>query len=89
MSDNLTQRVIKVVAGVKNVAPESIGLDNSLEELGVDSLDSVSIVFDLESEFKIEIEAQDAAAARTVADLVEGVRRLTGAASGEPATAAA
>jgi acyl carrier protein len=85
MFDSLTQRVVKVVAGVKNVAPESISPETTLEELGVDSLDAVSIVFDLESEFKIDIEADEAAAARTVADLVEGVRRLVG----EPADVAA
>lgn len=83
MTDTFTQRVIAVVARVKNVAPESISPSTTLDELGVDSLDAVSIVFDLEAEFNIEIEPAEAAAAASVSDLVEGVRRLTAADGGE------
>ncbi len=78
MTDTITQRVIAVVASVKNVAPETLTPGTTLQELGVDSLDAVTIIFDLEEEFNLEIPSAQAAAL-TVRDLVAGVRVLSGA----------
>ncbi len=48
-------RVLKVIALTKRLPRETVTLDSSFESLGIDSLDRLNILFDLESEFDIEI----------------------------------
>ena len=84
MSDAQSRRVIEIVADVKRIPAESLSRESALEDLGVDSLDAMSIIFDLENEFSIEIPDEQAAAVRTVGDLIDGVRRLTAPVDGVP-----
>ena len=76
MSESVEQRVVRVIAAAKNLDPQAISVNTTLEELGLDSLDAMSVIFDLEGEFDIEIPEEDAEKARTVGDLVQGVGRL-------------
>ena len=76
MSESVEQRVVRVIAAAKNLDPQAISVNTTLEELGLDSLDAMSVIFDLEGEFDIEIPDEDAEKARTVGDLVQGVGRL-------------
>lgn len=77
MNDDLEQRVIRIIATSKGLDPEGISAATTMDELGLDSLDGMSMIFDLENEFDVEIPDEAAEQARTVGDLVEGVRRLT------------
>jgi acyl carrier protein len=54
-----------------------------MEELALDSLDGMSIIFDLENAFEIEIPEDAAEKAKTIGDLVEGVRQLVAGARAE------
>lgn len=76
MNDDLEQRVIRIIATAKGLDPDGLGPATTMEELGMDSLDGMSMIFDLENEFDVEIPDDAAEQARTVGDLVEGVRRL-------------
>ena len=60
---------------------EKVTLDSSFEELGIDSMDGVNIVFALENEFNINVPDEDVKNIRSVRDMVEGVSRLVAAAS--------
>jgi acyl carrier protein len=53
MSDELTQRVCKVIAASKRIPEERVTVDSAFEELGIDSMDAVEILFALENEFDI------------------------------------
>jgi acyl carrier protein len=67
-------RVARVLRESVGVDPERITPDARLvEDLGVDSLDRIELVFELESEFGIEIPDQEIAQVQTVGDVV---RRL-------------
>jgi len=44
--------------------------------LGIDSMDSINILFDLESEFDIEIKDEDAKKIRTIREMIDGVTYL-------------
>jgi acyl carrier protein len=79
MNEPLEQRVVRIVATSKGLDPGTISADTPMEELGLDSLDGMSIIFDLENEFDVEIPDEAAENARTVGDLVEGVRALIAA----------
>lgn len=76
MSEDLTQRVIGVMAATQHLPVETIKIDSTFVELNIDSLDGINILFALENEFDINIPDEGAREIRTVHDMVEGVRKL-------------
>jgi acyl carrier protein len=83
MSNDLTQKVISVIAKTQRIPPEKISQDSTFEELGLDSLDSVNILFALEEEFNIDIPDEAARDIRSIRQMIEGIEKLL-AASGSP-----
>jgi acyl carrier protein len=79
MSDELTDRVIAVMAATQHLPVETITLESTFAELNIDSLDGINILFALENEFNIDIPDQGAKEMRTVRQMVEGVRQLVDA----------
>jgi len=76
MSDDLTQRVIASIAEAQHMEPEKITIDSTFEELGIDSLDGINILFIVETEFDISIPDEAAQQIRTVREMVDGVEKL-------------
>jgi acyl carrier protein len=76
MSDELSQRVIKVIATSKRIPVESVTIDSDFAALGIDSMDAVEILFALENEFDISIPDEDARQVRSIRQMCEGVERL-------------
>lgn len=89
MEDELSRRVIEVMAATQHLPLEKITIDSSFQELGIDSLDGINILFALESEFDVNIPDDAAKEIRTVRDMVEGVRQLVSAKQTEDSTASA
>ena len=54
MSDQLTERVLHVIANTQRISPEKVTMDKSFQELGIDSMDGINILFALENEFDVE-----------------------------------
>src|ERR1700691_4752045 len=75
-SDELTQRVLRIIAETQRKDPAQVTIDSSFEELGIDSMDGVNIVFALENEFNINVPDEEVRSIRNVRDMVEGVIRL-------------
>jgi acyl carrier protein len=88
MSDELIQRIRNVIASTQRIPVEKVTIDSSFEELGIDSMDGVNILFALENEFNITIPDEAAKQIRNVRQMMEGVERLIagGAADTAPAT---
>lgn len=80
MSDAVADKVIATLASVKRIPVEKISLETNLQELGIDSLDVFTLLFELENAFKISIPDDDVRSIRTVNDIVEGIRKLIAAA---------
>ena len=78
MQDELAENVLAILARVKRIPREKISLDSPLQDLGIDSLDTVVLLSELEDHFKIEISDDAARSIRSVRDVVEGVRKLAG-----------
>lgn len=76
MSDELIQRVRKVIAASKRIPEERVTVDSAFEELGIDSMDAVEILFALENEFDISIPDEEVKTVRNVRQMVEGVGKL-------------
>jgi acyl carrier protein len=70
------EKVIATLASVKRIPVEQIKPDSSLQDLGVDSLDTFTLLFELESKFNISIPDDEARTIRTVSDIVAGVQRI-------------
>src|SRR5947209_7135444 len=88
--DDLTRRVLRIIAETQRKDLSLVTVDSSFEELGIDSMDGVNIIFALENEFNINVPDEEVKNIRSVRDMVEGVRTLVlqGPAPGDAAPAA-
>jgi acyl carrier protein len=82
MSDDLIQRVLKVIATSKRIPLETVTIDSDFQQLGIDSMDAVEILFALENEFDISIPDEEVRSVRNVRNMCEGVARLLAAKPG-------
>jgi acyl carrier protein len=76
MSEELTQRILKVIADSQKLPPEKVTMDSTFEELGIDSLDGVNILFALENEFNINIPDEGVQGIRGIRQMVEALDKL-------------
>ena len=79
MSDDLIQRVRKAIASSKRIPIETITIDSEFQQLGIDSMDAVEILFALENEFEINIPDDSVREVRNVRQMCEGVEKLLAA----------
>jgi acyl carrier protein len=82
MSDELIQRVLKVIATSRRIPLETVTIDSEFQQLGIDSMDAVEILFALENEFDISIPDEEVRNVRNVRQMCEGVEKLIAAKSG-------
>lgn len=83
MPDSVTEEVLDVIAKTQRIPREKITLDGRFEELGMDSMDAVNILFALEEKFDITIPDEGARQIRSIREMVEGVQKLVDAKAGE------
>ncbi len=72
------QQVIRVIAQTQRIPVETISLDSTFEQLKIDSLDGINIVFALENEFGIEIPDEGVHRMRSIREITVGVQQLLG-----------
>ena len=72
--------VRREVAEAAGVDPAAVGLDDRFEDLGLDSLDALGMISNLEDEFEVEVPDEDLRELETVRDAVTVLRRAAGAA---------
>ena len=76
MEDNITGRVLAVIAKTQHIAVEAVKPESTFEELKIDSLDGLQIVFALEAEFDVSIPDDEARRLTSVAQVVSGITSL-------------
>ncbi len=79
MSDDLIARTLDVIAKTQHLPREAVTLDKSFQDLKIDSLDAMNLVFAVESEFDISVPDDDVASIRSVREMAEGVAKLVAA----------
>jgi acyl carrier protein len=84
MADAVAEKVISTLASVKRIPADKITLETNLQDLGIDSLDVFTLLFELENAFKISIPDDDVRSIRSVNDVVTGVKKLLAAAPPDP-----
>lgn len=71
MDEEKTKRLVEVVADISDFPKEKIHNDSRLvDELGMDSLDCVTLVIAIEDKFDIDISDDEAERLRTVGDVI-------------------
>jgi acyl carrier protein len=76
---DLIGRVTGVIAKTQHIPPETVTIDSTFEELKIDSLDGINILFALESEFDVDIPDDAARQIRSIRDAVDGIEKLLAA----------
>jgi acyl carrier protein len=79
MSDELIQRMLKVIATSKRIPLQTVTIESDFQQLGIDSMDAVEILFALENEFDISIPDEEVRSVRNVRQMCEGVEKLIAA----------
>ena len=75
--DEIAQKLIEIVRKEKDLPEEKLTPETNLAEAGIDSLDSLTILFGIEEEFKISIPDDRARAIRTFGDMIDVVESMT------------
>lgn len=82
MSDEVTTKIIAIIAEQAMMEPGDISAESSLEELGLDSLALVEVVFGIEEAFDVSVpfNANDPSESdfdiTNVQAIVDGVKKL-------------
>ena len=76
MPESLSARVAAVIAKSRHLPIESVTMERTFQELNIDSLDGMNIVFAIEEEFGVNIPDDAAASLRSVRDVVDGIEAL-------------
>lgn len=69
-------KVLDIIAKQKRISPDQVTIDSTFQELGLDSLDAINIIFEVEGEFNIAISDEQARQIKNVRQMVEGVSSL-------------
>jgi acyl carrier protein len=72
--DPLETKVIELIAQKKRIPPESITLDSTFLDLGIDSLDGMDLLFNFEEAFKLTIPDEVAQQMKSVRQVTDALR---------------
>lgn len=74
--DELTARVLSIITREQKLPPDRVTPQSSFEEMGIDSLDGVNLLFAFEQEFDITIPEHVAQQMKDVRQVVAGLRQV-------------
>ncbi len=80
--EDTTARVCRVIANTQKLPLDSVTPEKTFEELKIDSLDGINILFAIEGEFNIDIPDDAAREIRSIKEMVEGIEKLLAAKAG-------
>jgi acyl carrier protein len=76
MTDDVTVRVMTVIAKSQRIGLETITPESTFVELNIDSLDGLQLVFALEEEFGVDIPDDAAKEFRSVGEVARGLEMV-------------
>ena len=79
MSGQVFAHVAELIARIRRIPAESVTIDQTFQDLGIDSMDGVNLMFELESEFHVEIPDAAVQSIRSVREMVDGIQALLAA----------
>lgn len=76
MNSDIAEKAISVIAEFKEIDRDKISLETKLDDLEMDSLDALNLVFELEEAFDVTIPDEQAFETKTVGEMVSGIEKL-------------
>lgn len=76
MTLDIEKAVIAAIAKQKHISNDTISLASSLQNLGVSSLDAITIVYEIEELFDVEVPNEELESLQTVQGIVDGISNL-------------
>lgn len=67
------EKIQKLICEQLKISEDRVTIDTTIDDLGVDSLDLVELVMDIEEEFYVEVPDDSIETIKTVGDLVKFV----------------
>ena len=77
--------VIEIIARKKKIDPALITQQSTFQELGIDSLDGIDLVFTFEDEFNINIPDQVVQKMKSVGQVIDALREVLAKRTSPPA----
>lgn len=71
MHDAVQEKVFRLIADYADTAPDEITMETTFEELGLDSVDGLSIMSDLEDEFDVSLPSDEVLGMTRIGQAVE------------------
>ena len=73
--EEIERELAAIVRQEKDVSAELLKPETALADAGIDSLDSLTILFAIEEQFKISIPDDEARAVKTFSDLIDIIEK--------------
>ncbi len=75
--DRVAEKIFEIVAKERRLDRATLSLETRLEDIEIESVDLVEIIFAIEDEFDIDVpQEENAFKLETMGDIVAGVKRL-------------
>jgi acyl carrier protein len=78
MSEPIFEKIATILSTTKGIDRELIFIESSFEDLGLDSLDAVELISDLEDEFNVTIPNMELQSIKTIQQAVDGLQKAIG-----------
>ena len=78
MSEPIFEKIATILSTKKGIDREQIFIESSFEDLGLDSLDAVELISDLEDEFNVTIPNMELQSIKTIQQAVDGLQKAIG-----------
>jgi acyl carrier protein len=75
MSEMVFEKIATLLSTKKGLNKELISIDSSFEELGLDSLDSIELIADMEEAFNVTIPNTELQGIKSIRNAVDGLSK--------------
>jgi acyl carrier protein len=75
MSEIIFNKIATLLSSKKGINKELISIEQSFEDLGLDSLDAVELISNLEDEFNVTLPNIELQQIKTIRQAVEGIKK--------------
>ncbi|MEO8217496.1 MAG: acyl carrier protein [Acidobacteriota bacterium] len=72
----IEEKIVDIVNNQKTLPPDAVQPDTPLADLGIDSLDALNIIFEVEEAFGVTVSDETARTMRTPNDIVSAIEEL-------------
>lgn len=76
MADQIFERVQAILVKHQQISPQDVTVNSTFDELGIDSLDRINLLFAVEEEFGISIATEDVKNVHSVREICQSIENI-------------